>query len=220
MSIPIELCQRILGCTVFRFCRFHQPFQRLLWITSAVFQPLFSQGILSMDISKPCRLLPVFLRQCIILFCPGSCMEHPAQTVLQLIIMALFFQGGKPDEGIFKRFFCPLGVFLRTYSIPKHLRQFIGCIRIPLFGRHLIKPPGLFKVLLYTLPTVIQTAQGILGILVFLRSRFRKPLRSSFIICFRTKTGCVHFSNSIPQIREFPLFRRLLRSEECPVSLS
>ena len=204
-AFQIDLRQCILGGSISCLCRLFQPFHSLTDISGSGIQPELSQGILGIHISQLCGQLPVPDSLFLIFFCTDTLMQHLSQTVLQFVIMALFLQNQKTGKCILKMNFRLCCRLFRPAPILKHLPQFITGIRIILCGRCLIQSKCMLQVLFYTLASGIQTGKGILGIFVLFFCGLSQPDRSSFVVLYAAKTGEIHFSDPVLQIRLFSL---------------
>ena len=104
VSVPVELSKRILRESVAAIRGFRQPLDGLLrvFMTAVRVQIDSAEHVLCVDITKPGGFFKVTERCIHILFRPGSGVKHLAETVLELIVAALFLHLLKSLKGDFE----------------------------------------------------------------------------------------------------------------------
>ncbi|MPM44147.1 hypothetical protein SDC9_90825 [bioreactor metagenome] len=111
--------------------------------------------------------------------------------------MALFLQGNKTEKGFLETAVRVLLIFYTADSVPQHFTKFKTCIGEVLVCGAGIKGKGCFMILIHTLAMVIQTAEGILCVLIILICGRGEPVCRLQIVLLRAKSCGIHFSYAV-----------------------
>lgn len=175
IAIPIQLAKGILRTGVSGLRSFVHPSYCLRRVSDTCFQTHLAQQILSVHISKLRRFLQIGNRSLHVLIRTGSCIKHLTEAILQLVIVAVFFQTIKPGKGGFEMLIGSSGIYRCTDTVTVHFSKFIIRIGVALIGGQGIEPERLRIILSNTLTTVIKAAEGVLGVLMVLVHCLPKP---------------------------------------------
>ena len=182
----------MLGISVFGLRRFFHPIQRLFFLLPGrrgVTENHPGQLELCVWVAEPGRFLKPGFRRGFLLNGSYAMKKHPANAVLQFVVMASLLQFAKPLEGGTKPCIRPCFILGTSNAVPIDLRQLIGRVGEVLYRRFCIEFPGSLIILLYSLASVQETSEGILSIHISTICRSSKPFCRFAVILFTSQPG-------------------------------